>query len=518
MLAGFAFAVTLSACGGGSSTPAATETWEKFRHDFNNSGTSGASVNTPGTWVVKWAVPLNNPLTPTPTAGVAPPGTPGASSPAVAMDGTIYVGSRAGTLAAINPTGTIKWQTTTCSACPAPDQSLGSLVSSPAVQQYNNQNFVMIGSMSGKVYVFQDTGPSAACSACFAPDLTADFGSATVAFVSSPTFTTTSADDIDAILIGARIETADGVAGKFYAVNRDGSLRWEFPAPSAPVIGPITSSPATGIGSTVYFTASDADSTDNGGALYALTSDGRLKWQAPIRGASDANFLLASSPVTETYIYVATASGEIFSFNPADGSPRWEPNDVGDPFIASLALGGVPVYTIPVPTSTPTCPGNGMLGPTATPTPTFTYTPTDTFTPTGTPPTATPTPPLLFGVTQSGQFVAVNAVTGKVEIGPVPFTSNKVISSPALSSEFILIVGDVGGTLYALNTQTGEKIWQVPQLTPLPPPCTPLPGTPTPTWTPVPTLPPILSSPALGSDGTVYFVGEEQQLYAVGIQ
>ena len=40
MLAGFVLAVTLSACGGGgSSTPAApSETWEKFRHDFSNTG------------------------------------------------------------------------------------------------------------------------------------------------------------------------------------------------------------------------------------------------------------------------------------------------------------------------------------------------------------------------------------------------------------------------------------------------------------------------------------------------
>ena len=366
--------------------------------------------------------------------------------------------------------------------------------------------------------MFQDTGPSATCSACFAPDLTSEFGSATAAFISSPTFTTTSVGDIDTILVGARIDTANGVVGKFYAINRDGSLRWEFPARRAPTIGPITSSPAIGIGSTLYFTAPDADPTDNHGALYALTTGGRLKWQAPIRGASDANFLLASSPVTETYIYVATASGEVFSFNPADGSPRWEPKDIGDPFIASLALGSMATFTTPVPTSTPTCPSNGTLGATATPTPTFTYTPIDTPTPTGTLPTATPTPAVLFGVTQSGQFVAVNAVTGNVEIGPVPFTSNRVISSPALSSESILIVGDDGGTLFALDTQTGEKIWQVPQPTPVPPPCAPLPGTPTPTWTPVPTLPPILSSPAIGSDGTVYFVGEEQMLYAVGAQ
>ena len=514
----FGLLATLSACGGGGgdlSSVAVVETWEKFRHDFSNSGRGSGSVGT-GEPVVKWAVALN-PAAPTLTAVGRPAGTPGSSSPAIGADGIIYAGSRAGTLAAINPTGTAKWYATTCAACPG-DQSLGALVSSPAVHQFNNQTSVVIGSLSGRVYVFQDTGTQGTCTACFAPNLTAESTPATAAFISSPTFTTTVVGDIDAILIGARIESSAGLAGKFYAINRDGSLRWEFPSRGGPAIGPITSSPAIGLGNTLYFTAPDFDASDGRGSLYALTTAGRVRWHALIRGAGAVNFLLTSSPVTGTYIYIATASGEIFSFNPADGSPRWAPKDVGDPFIASLALGAVATVTTAVPTSTPTCPGNGHPGASATPTPSFTGTPTETPTPTGTLLTATPTPPLLFGVTQSGQFVALNTVTGEVQTGPVPITSNRVISSPALSAEFIMIVGDDGGTLAALDTQTGEKIWQVPKLTPLPPPCDPLPGTPTPTWTPVPTLPPILSSPAIASDGTIYFVGEEQMLYAVEAQ
>jgi outer membrane protein assembly factor BamB/PKD repeat protein len=66
-------------------------------------------------------------------------------------------------------------------------------------------------------------------------------------------------------------------------------------------------------------------------------------------------------------------------------------------------------------------------------------------------------------VPPKGYVYAIDAVTGEV-IPPWPFlTENLVVSSPAVldtGSEKILYVGDYDGWVYAINADTGAKIWE----------------------------------------------------------
>jgi len=121
--------------------------------------------------------------------------------------------------------------------------------------------------------------------------------------------------------------------------------------------------------------------------------------------------------------------------------------------------------------------------------------------------TPTPTPPMqkLFGVTKAGVFFAIDVSNGEPAIirdlsqageeGNVPVTAvtGPVISSPALSSESILVFGDAAGILRALDTSSGMELWEV----------TLAPGV------------PVRSSPAIGADGTIYVGADDGVLYAV---
>jgi outer membrane protein assembly factor BamB len=476
------FSTIFCACkGGGGSTVSPTAAWEKFRHDFSNSGQGGGLVAnpTPGTTLQVWSVLID----PTPPATPAPV----SSSPAIALDGTVYVGSEGGTLAAVtrNADGSLgfRWRETAClcASSPSPplpcpphgDQELGPLVSSPAVSTLNGQTIIFIGSRNGAVFVFLDNGGTQP-SSCgyFRPELPIG---ATAEFLSSPSFTEDAQlstvpgafSTINGVFVGARIfETTSSVTptpvGKFYALNSNASEKWEYPRPGDPDIAPITSSPALGLGGTWYFTTDD-------GNLYALTGDGTLKWTQPIDAMSNLtpNLPFATSPlITTSSIFVATQDG-IFRVT-QDGHPLGSMAS-GESFAASLATG---------------------LGAATTPTPT--------------PATATtPTPPalaFLYGVTSSGVVVGLDPAVPTPTVLPTPQTpiSTPVLSSPALSAEGLLVFGTTDGRLHAVNTVTGAEPdgW----------PVTLAPGS------------AIRSSPSIAADGTVYVGADDGKLYAVGFR
>jgi outer membrane protein assembly factor BamB len=156
-------------------------------------------------------------------------------SPALGPDGTLYVGARNGNLYALNPDGTLKWQT-----------PLGSVDSSAA-----------IGS-DGTIYL--------------------------------------------------------GAGSSYQALNpADGSQIWTF----SPVDGQADSTPALGIGGRVYVTS-------NSNEVYALNPDGTVAWtfSAEPEGEREVHF---SSPVTidgALVLYAGTREGELFAINP-DGTLRW---------------------------------------------------------------------------------------------------------------------------------------------------------------------------------------------------
>lgn len=485
------FSTLICACsgGGGGSSTAPVPAWQKFRHDFSNSGQADGLVanSTPGTTLQVWSVLID----PTPPATPAPV----SSSPAIALDGTVYVGSEGGTLAAVtrNADGSLgfRWRETACNCasspsspllCPHGDQELGPLVSSPAVSTLNGQTIIFIGSRNGAVFIFLDNGGTQPSSCGYFQPTGLDSG-ATVDFLSSPSFTEDiqlptvpgAFSTVNGVFIGARIlkpaanvtpvpnvTPAPNVSGKFYALNSNGLEKWEYPRPGDPDIAPITSSPALGVGGTWYFTTDD-------GNLYALTGGGTLKWTRRIDAMSNLtpNLPFATSPlITTSSVFVATQDG--ISEVTQDGYPLGSVAS-GESFAASLATG---------------------LGAATTPTPT--------------PATATtPTPPVLaflYGVTSSGVVVGLDPAVPTPTVLPTPQTpiSTPVLSSPALSAEGLLVFGTTDGRLHAVNTATGAEPDGWPVIL--------APGS------------AIRSSPSIAADGTVYVGADDGKLYAVGLR
>jgi outer membrane protein assembly factor BamB len=349
---------------------------------------------------------------------------------------------------------------------------------------------IFIGSASGFVYMFQDNGTNRTCIPPFRPAPT-DFGRDPVPviasrFISSPGFTINpSTGAVSGVFIGAAVDvTQNGTTrpvGKLYALNTDGTLIWQYPPLGAAEIGAITSSPVLGAVDTIFFTSED-------GYVYGLTASGTFKWKFRIGMATDprAPLSLSPSPLYNGLIFAPSRSGQIFSLNP-DGSFRWSvpsPDESG--FLSSLAI-GLPATTTP--TITPT------VAPTPTPPPGATATTT-----------ATPTPVRLttavFGVTENGMLVQIDAVTGMMNmlLSPAARIVGPVFSSPYLSVDGYLVVGAADGKLHAINTITGMQPTSWPET-----------GV-------VLGEKPIRSSPSVDNNGIIYVGADDGIFYAVGTQ
>ena len=191
------------------------------------------------------------------------------STPAIALDGMIYLGTFDGTFFAITPDGKEKWRFK--AGC--------EIKSSPAVA---DDGTIYFGSRDRKFYALTPAGklkwifPTGAwvdSSPAIAADGTIYFG---------------------------------GWDKNFYALNPDGSLKWKF------AVGNIVdSSPAIAADGTVYFGAHDKK-------LYALNPDGRVRWTFLTDGA------VISSPAIggDGNIYFSSTDGNLYSVK-SDGSEQW---------------------------------------------------------------------------------------------------------------------------------------------------------------------------------------------------
>lgn len=487
--------------------------WSKFRHDVGNSGLGDGSVEGNGGCIK--SVQGDDGSTPAAISG----------SPVLGLDGSIYVGTEGGTLVSTDSRLNVRWRVTQCNTMGTPAAMqcsglpLGPFVSSPVVYKNTRSNItsVVAADENGSLWIFNDSGSMPTCTACFNPiglrcsaaapacpsgeSCSDSAGAPCVAasttctcktdptitgtsFLSSPTFLTNAVTlEISGVFIGATVVRGTNRSGVIYAVNPDGSLKWQYPQLGGPPIGTVTSSLAIGVGGLLLFSTDD-------GTLYALTSTGELKWTFPIGAVRTTNLrLFDPSPLTSTNVY-ASAAGQIIAVTP-DGNLAWRsPPTPGDDFAASLAIGNqADITPTPLPPGVPT------------PTPSS-----------GTSSTTTPTPlqpaSTLFGVTESGTLVVVDALTGTVlePTGalPTPISGATVLSSPALSSDLYLVFGASNGTLYSVNSRTG--------LAPRPtPPCGGLPVQLTKGAA-------IRSSPSIGTDGTVYVGADDGLLYSVGHQ
>ncbi|HOX55830.1 MAG TPA: PQQ-binding-like beta-propeller repeat protein [Candidatus Paceibacterota bacterium] len=230
------------------------------------------------------------------------------SAPAVATNGTIYVGTRAGKLWAINPNGTPKW------IFSAQDE----IKSAPAL---GSDGTVYFGSRDRKFYAVHANGKLrwefqtrgwVDSSPALAHDGTVYFGSWDRNFYAfgpggkEKWRFATQGEIVSSPAIGLDGTVYFGSHDrKFYALSPDGQKRWEFATS-----GPILSSPALNRDQCLYFTSVD-------GCLYALNLDGSLRWRLRTGGTTE------SSPVLglDGTIYVGVVQ-HLWAISP-DGKKKW---------------------------------------------------------------------------------------------------------------------------------------------------------------------------------------------------
>ena len=257
------------------------------------------------------------------------------SSPAVAPDGTVYIGVEVGSsasavqsgqLVAINPNGTPKWTFTTADW----------IDSAPAIGLDGTVHF---GCWDGNFYALRPdrtvkwtykAGGFIASSAAIAADGTVYFGAgngnlyALTASGALKWFFPTG-DWVDSSpAIGPDGTIYFGSWDKtVYALRPDGSLRWKYAT-----LGNVAASPAIAADGTVYVGSRDL-------GLYAFTAEGTLRWRAGLGDTIEASPVIAPDGT----IYAVTTGSRLFAINP-DGSERWR-------YPAAAAAPLAPIYATP---------------------------------------------------------------------------------------------------------------------------------------------------------------------------
>ena len=194
------------------------------------------------------------------------------SSPAIASDGTVYIGSNDNKLHAIHSDGSAKWTFTT-----------GDWVdSTPAI---GVDGTVYFGSWDNQLYAVNPTNGSKLW----------DFNTSS-SIIASP------AIGVDGrIYFGSKDEF-------FYALESNGSLAWETYVGNA-----ITSSAAIGQDGTIYF-------GDENGTVHALNNDGSTKWSYEVDDVTDTNKSILSSPAIDLSGNLYFGSGNGYCYSITDGA------------------------------------------------------------------------------------------------------------------------------------------------------------------------------------------------------
>ncbi len=288
--------------------------WPMFHHDMKHTGRSAyVGPNTP---IEQWRFLLNT--------------TEGVSSPAIAEDGTIYIGSYSRGFYAISSRGKYKW-TFLCkpiSSSPAIDSEgviyLGAgsflyAINPDGTEKWKYQigfNWVsspVVGPLDNSIYI----GASDSCLYKINSNGTLKWRfKAGDIIKSSPAI-----DDSGVIYVGC-------YDYYLYAIDSMGNLKWRYKTNDT-----VFSSPAI-CESTIYFGSTDS-------LLYALNYRGVCKWKYKTGGR-----ILSTPAIGKAgAIYVGSEDGYLYAINP-DGSLRWK-FKVGNSGIVSSPLvdGNETVYT-----------------------------------------------------------------------------------------------------------------------------------------------------------------------------
>jgi outer membrane protein assembly factor BamB len=231
--------------------------WPMFCHDARHTGRSPYAVYG-NTLYEKWKIQLHNFVR--------------ASSPSIAPDGTIYIGTWDGALHAVNPNGTEKWMFKT-------DYWMTEMTT-PAIDK---NGIIYVGSDDENLYALYPNGTEKwRCS------------------LNGSIFSSPAISQDGTIFIGAY--------EKIYAINPNGTILWENTTGWA-----IKASPAIGGDGSIYVASHD-------GYFYSFfPSNGTLKWKLEIAHSLSCY----SSPAIDDNgtIYYGTRA-DFYAINP-NGTIKW---------------------------------------------------------------------------------------------------------------------------------------------------------------------------------------------------
>lgn len=215
------------------------------------------------------------------------------SSPAIGRDGTVYIGNLDFTFNAVDPSdGSINWNYTT-GWC---------VFSSPAI---GDDNVIYVGSKDHNLYAFEDSVTYGIVRWAYPAGVFYDGH----LFDSSPAIGEDGTVYIGADQYGAFGQTPVPIDSAFYAVNPDGSLKWQFET-----LDGVESSPAIGADGMVYVGSLDS-------CVYAIEDSGAapvLKWRFKTGGPVDASPTIDAAGI----VYIGSRDSVMYAINP-DGSERW---------------------------------------------------------------------------------------------------------------------------------------------------------------------------------------------------
>jgi outer membrane protein assembly factor BamB len=254
------------------------------------------------------------------------------SSPAVASDGTVYVGTDDSRVYAVNVDGSQKWRSANTGApvrtSPAIgfggaifvandiaklvklDKDTGATLCQVTLQGLLTDSSPVIGS-DGTVYIGSDDRFYAinpgTCAVKWSYRANADIHS-------SPAVGKNAAGTADLLYFGAD-------DNKLYAVDATGALVWTFATS-----GDVHSSPAVSADGTTVYVGSDDDH------VYAVDAHSGVRiWARDVRHAVDTAPAIGPTGT----LFVSDRSGNVHALAPADGSIVWERN-------IGLSLGSSP--------------------------------------------------------------------------------------------------------------------------------------------------------------------------------
>lgn len=216
------------------------------------------------------------------------------SSPAIGADGTIYVGCHDGFFHAVSPDGSGKWKVKlTDPIFDARWNVSKAIMASPAIA---SDGTVYINAASGYLHAFN---PDSSEKWRFPIKWSNDFWN-------GPNI-----GPDGTIYIGTARHEGRGSDAGLVAITPDGKEKWRSPEPSGVTIVPTVSGDGTII-------SGAADSSTNKGKIISLNPDGTKKWEFWLKEWLEGSASIGSDGT----IFSGSKEGDFYALNP-DGSEKW---------------------------------------------------------------------------------------------------------------------------------------------------------------------------------------------------